>query len=133
MDRIIDIGNLVACGLLAAGALWAVLSPRVQDGIVIKIGLGAMSLGFAALGFAALGAALADGRELQHVGRALGLVHLGLLVVAAGIGIRWKRAGRVYRIDEWITPPTVAIHRPERKPPGGSTLEMEDAQRGSRL
>ena len=128
MDHIIAIGNLVACGLLAAGALWAVLSPRVQDGIVIKIGLGAMSLGFAALG-----AALGDGRELQHVGRALGLVHLGLLVVAAGIGIRWKRAGRVYRIDEWITTPTVAIHRPERKPPGGSTLEMEDAQRESRL
>lgn len=128
MDHIIAIGNLVACGLLAAGALWAVLSPRVQDGIVIKIGLGAMSLGFAALG-----AALADGRELQHVGRALGLVHAGLVLVAAGIALRWRRAGRVYRIDEWITPPTVAIRRPERKPPGGSTLEMEDAQRGSRL
>lgn len=128
MDVIIAIVNLWACVALSAGALWAVLSPRVQDGIVIKVGLGAMSLGFAALG-----AALADGHELQLVGRALGLVHLGLLLVAAGIAIRWKRAGRVYRIDEWITPPTVVIRRPEPAAPGGSTLDMEDAQRGSRL
>lgn len=128
MDRIIAICNLTACALLAAGALWAVLSPRVQDGIVIKLGLGAMSLGFAGVGMV-----LADGRDLLVVGRALGLVHAGLLLVAAGIALRWRRAGRVYRIDEWITPPTVVIRKPERPPPGGSTLEMEDAQRGSRL
>lgn len=128
MDRTIALCNLVACGLLAGGALWAVLSPRVQDGIVIKLGLGMLSMGFAALGMA-----LADARELQVVERALGLVHVGLLVVAAGIAIRWRRAGRVYRIDEWITPPTVVMPRPENRMVGTSTLEMEDAQRGSRL
>ena len=83
MDRIIDIINLGACGLLSCVALWAVLSRRVQDGIVIKVGL-------------------------------------GLLLVAGGIALRWRKAGRVYRIDEWLTPPTVR-------------MERDDLPRGSRL
>lgn len=129
MDRLMSVINLAACGLLSAAALWAVLSPRVQDGIIIKLGLGMLSLGFAAVGLA-----LAGDRPLVAVERALAFVHLGLVVVAAGIGIRWRRAGRVYRIDEWITPPTVAIRRPpDPAPAGGSTLDLEDAQRGSRL
>lgn len=127
MDRLMSVINLAACGLLSAAALWAVLSPRVQDGIVIKLGLGMLSLGFAAVGVA-----LAGDRPLVAVERALAFVHLGLLVVAAGIGIRWHRSGRVYRIDEWVTPPTVAIRRPSPDP-RATGIDLEDAQRGSRL
>lgn len=129
MDRLMSVINLAACGLLSAAALWAVLSPRVQDGIIIKLGLGMLSLGFAAVGMA-----LAGDRPMVAVERALAFVHLGLLLVAAGIAIRWHRTGRVYRVDEWINPPTVAIRRPpDPAPAGGSTLDLEDAQRGSRL
>lgn len=124
MDRIIDILNLVACALLGCLCLWAVLSPRVQDGIVIKLGLGCL-----ALGFFGLGTMLAEDQPGWLLERAIALVHLGLLVVVAGIALRWRRAGRVYRVDEWITPPTVA----QRQVPFGSTLAMEDEQRGGRL
>ena len=40
MDELIDWLNVAACLVLALGCLWAVLSPRVRDGIVIKCGLG---------------------------------------------------------------------------------------------
>lgn len=125
MDRVIDLLNIAACGLLSTGCLWAVLSPRVQDGIVIKLGLGLLAAGFFGVGMA-----LAGERPQFVIERALALVHLGLLVVGAGIALRWKRAGRVYRVDEWITPPTVAQRKPQHF---GSTLAMEDEQRGGRL
>jgi len=95
MDRVIDLLNIAACGLLSTGCLWAVLSPRVQDGIVIKLGLGLLAAGFFGVGMA-----LAGERPQFVIERALALVHLGLLVVGAGIALRWKRAGRVYRVDE---------------------------------
>lgn len=125
--------NILACSLLALAALAVALSPRVRDGVVIKSGLGLMSVGFLGV---AMALASAEGFDWVVAIRGLSLVNGGLLLVAAGVAIRWRRAGRVYRIDEWITPPTVAIRRPPDAPPaGGSTLDLdlEDAQRGSRL
>lgn len=117
MDRIIDVINVAACALLACAALWAVLSPRVQDGVIIKSGLGLLAFGFAGVGLA-----LAGEKPLFVLERALSLVHLGLLVVALGIWLRWRRSGRVYRIDEWVTPPTVAIRRGVGADPADSRM-----------
>lgn len=124
MAQPIELLNLIACGLLSTAAMWAVMSPRVRDGIVIKSGLILLSIGFAAVG-----AALAQERTVTEIGRALSLVHAGLLTVVVGIFLRWKKTGRVYRIDEWINPPTVEVKRAERD----EVLDLEDAQRGSRL
>lgn len=103
MDELIDWLNVAVCLVLALGCLWAVLSPRVRDGIVIKCGLG-----LASLGFAALGAALADDLSPVVVERALGLQHAGLLVIAAGVAWRWWRSPTpLRRLADWVTPPTV--------------------------
>lgn len=114
--------NLAACVLLSLAALGAALSPRVRDGVVIKVGLGLMSLGF--LGVAAALAA-ANGFDWVVAIRGLSMVNGGLLVVVAGIGLRWRRTGRVHRIDEWINPPTVAQ--------AARRVDAEDLQRASRL
>lgn len=103
---ILDVLNVAACALLSGACAWAVLSPRVQDGIVIKLGLIAMQLGLMGLG-----AALAVDKEPAVIDRTLALLNTGLLTVAVGVWLRWRRAGRVYRIDEWVTPPTTAMRR----------------------
>jgi len=111
--------TVAACIVLALMALWAVMSPRVQDGLVIKVGLGLMALGFFGLS-SALGRV--EGFHWQGLIRALACNLAGLQVVAIGIAWRWYRRGRIYRIDEWITPPTVV-----------QRVDIDDAHRGSRL
>lgn len=120
--------NILAAGAVVGACMWAVMSPRVRDGVLIKSGL--MLLALSAF---ALASALGQGALSAQMLAVVTLGNVGTLLVASGIALRWRRAGRVYRIDEWITPPTVVIRKPERPTPGGSTLEMEDAQRGSRL
>ena len=112
MDDMIDLLNVVACMLLCLAALWAVLSPRVRDGIVIKLGLGLL-----ALGFFGVGVTLAGDLQAWVLGRALGLVHLGLLIVAGGLAWRWRHGGGIYHVDDWMSP------RP--------MIEAEDSARGA--
>lgn len=120
MDRVILVLNVAACALLASAAAWAVLSDRVRDGVLVKAGLIGASLGFGAVGLL-----LAAGEGGQSLGRALGLLHGGLLLVAVCVAIRWRRTGRAYRVDEWINPPTVAQ--------AARRVDAEDLQRASRL
>lgn len=106
MDDLLLTFNAAACVLLAAVATWAVLSPRVRDGIVVKLGLI-----LAVQGFAGLGAALAMGLPVIVWVRALALLHAGLLVVAAGVWWRFRQArGARRRASDW--------------------MDLEDARRG---
>ena len=47
MDEVVTIFNATAAAALAVALGWAVLSHRVRDGVVIKLGLICMALGFA--------------------------------------------------------------------------------------
>lgn len=100
MDALIAAFNAIAYAVLALATAWAVLNPRINDGVVIKAGLI-----FMALGFSATAVALADGQtcsDLHVLGRAELLIHSGLLVV--GLGFAWRiRDGRRRRrrVTDW--------------------------------
>jgi hypothetical protein len=64
---------------LSAFAGWAVMSPCVRDGIVIKIGLALVSLGFLGAFFLGVEPAGAGPLVFAHA-----LISLGLLICAAG-------------------------------------------------
>jgi hypothetical protein len=92
MDTLIHWVNLVVCAVLALALATAVLSPRVRDGIVMKLGLMSMSLGFAITAYR-----LWDGwdcSDLQAEGRALAMIHIGVLLAALSYALR-SRGGRL--------------------------------------
>jgi len=100
MDALTSWLNAWTCAVLAIIFGWAVLSPRVHDGVIIKAGLISMALGFAATAWA-----LADGQscdDLHVLGRAEMLIHGGLLVVMFGFALR-TRGGREKRrrVTDW--------------------------------
>lgn len=89
MDELITIFNATAAAGIALALSWAVLSHRVRDGVVIKLGLICMALGFGALSWH-----LVDGlgcMDLHAISRAHALVHLGLGVVLVGLLVRAAR------------------------------------------
>lgn len=94
MYDIYTVFNIVACSVLAGALGWAVLSHRVRDGIVIKLGLICMALGEGVLAWH-----LVDGlvcSDLRATNNAQALVHLGLALVLVGY-LRHLRAGRGVR------------------------------------
>ena len=91
MDTIVSYINGAASAFLAIAAAFAVLSPRVRDGVLAKLGLIAIAVGF---GVAAV-VLLADrGCEAApSIGRAHLLVHVGVTVVVAA----WVWRSRLHR------------------------------------
>ena len=86
MDTVIANINALLSLLMAGVIVWAIVSHRVQDGIVIKLGLVAMALG---LGFAAV--RLLDGlacNDLLYLTRARLLTNLGIIL--AVVGCAWR-------------------------------------------
>lgn len=97
MDAIVLCINVAACLVLAVLASWAVMSPAVQDGVVIKVGLVLI-----ALGFAATAAAMVDDRTWA-LPRSLLLIHCGGLVAAFGYWWRSHRhRRRKRRRTDWM-------------------------------
>lgn len=85
MDAVAVLNGVGACGL--SGLIgWAVLTPRVRDGVVVKAGLILMALGLMALGLQQL----AGVTDAARMGRALLLLFAGMSVVAGGV--LWRRA-----------------------------------------
>lgn len=83
--------NAVVSAALAAVLAWAVMSPAVRDGIVIKAGLIAMSLGFAGV------SVMSWMQTWWALPRALIILHLGLLVLGLGYWSRTRKAGHPLR------------------------------------
>lgn len=82
----VSLVGAVFFGAIALALLWAILTPSVRDGIVIKTGMI-----FALMGSGSLGLRLLrDGPEAQDVQRSMILMAVGTVVV--GIGIVWRRA-----------------------------------------
>lgn len=86
MDDIITMTNVIFRFAMAAFFAWAVLSHRVFDGIVIKLGLIIMSMGF--FGSAAIMAAGDTWRTFPSMMRAELMIHGGLFVVL--MGVYWR-------------------------------------------
>lgn len=90
MDTLIALVNALASGLIALTLVAAVLSARVHDGIVIKIGLIAMAIGFGSLALRMLD------QSLYGIERSLILINAGIAVVI--IGYLWRKARRGHRL-----------------------------------
>lgn len=105
MDNFLALINGAACGLISIALLGAILSERVQDGIVIKVGLICMALGFGSISLR-----LVDGvgpAELLGLERGLLLVNAGVAVVIFGYLSRKARRDDPFpMIDRaaWLPP-----------------------------
>jgi len=98
MDTILKLLNFLSCGLIAIALIGAVLSPRVHDGVIIKVGLCSMALGFGslAIGF------LFDTANMVSIERSLLMVNAGIAVVILGYIIRRMRSRHeLRRVTDW--------------------------------
>ena len=96
METVLRLLNSSACGLISLALIGAVLSPKVHDGIVIKIGLITMAAGFGAMALRAFG----DLMEPAGVQRALMLINSGVAVVIIGYLLR-KAKNPKDRLTDW--------------------------------
>jgi hypothetical protein len=100
MNLLLTWANASICGLLSMAFLAAVLSPKVHDGIVIKVGLI-----FQAAGFGSMSLRLFDGvrcEEVLGLERSLMLVNAGIVVVILGYLMRKARVHHpVRRSTDW--------------------------------
>ena len=89
MDELVTVFNATTAAVIALVLSWAVLSHRVRDGVVIKLGLISMALGFGALSWQ-----LVDGMgctDLRPLNNAHALVHVGLAIVLVGYLLRTRQ------------------------------------------
>lgn len=102
MEFLLSWINGAACALISMALIGAILSPRVHDGIVVKIGLISMATGFVAIALRLFEGINAD--EVVGLERALLLVNSGLAVVIIGYIMRKARAHHpVRRIEDWVS------------------------------
>lgn len=98
LDTFTSIINAAASGLIALALLGAILSPRVHDGVVIKVGLICMAAGFGAVALQ-----MTDGPNTTGLQRAILMINTGIAVVV--IGYLW-RVGfahhRLRRTTDWV-------------------------------
>lgn len=93
--------NTFTALFLAGACFWAVMSPRVRDGIVIKVGLILMAVGYMVIAHA-----LTDGMDCSDVrglARAALLTRVGLLIVLGGW--YWRstmRKRHLGRMSDWV-------------------------------
>lgn len=101
MDEIIVTFNTAFSGLFALFLMWAVLSRRVKDGVIIKAGMICM-----AFGFLAKVPSLYDGfqrSDMIGLTRANGLIHVGIIIVVLGYVVRTKAgAMKQRRRTDWV-------------------------------
>jgi hypothetical protein len=95
MDDFLALINAAACGFISVALLGAILSHRVRDGVVIKVGLISMAMGFGSISLRLLNGIGPD--ELLGLERGLLLVNAGVAVVIFGYlhrkaeGALWER------------------------------------------
>jgi len=93
METLLSWINALACGLISLALIGAIVSPRVHDGVVIKIGLICLALGFGAIAPLLLSPDMLPFRTLG-MERALMLVNAGIAVVIVGYLMRKARTQR---------------------------------------
>ncbi len=96
MDQLIAYFNSAASAILACVIGWAILSHRVKDGVVIKIGLIVMCTGFVGTSYLLLdGVCMEDAYGLN---RAEALVHVGMVIVLIGYALHRRRGRTLFDI-----------------------------------
>jgi hypothetical protein len=100
MEFALSMLNMAACGSISLLLLVAVLSPRVNDGVIVKLGLIVMCLGFGSVALRmADGSSAGDGIGL---GRSMLLICAGIAVVMLGYLTRAFRAHHpLVRATDW--------------------------------
>ena len=97
---LIQLFNTAVQLTLAMVAGWAVMSPRVNDGIVIKIGLVFISIGFMASVLLAL-----EPQGERALATAHACVHAGMLI--CWVGYLWRKVygkdRRYKRMSDWVS------------------------------
>lgn len=116
LDQLIKLTSAAAFAAITLVLLYAILSPRVHDGVIVKAGLIVMAAGYgckAALLWGALPPLV------MPLLRAQSLVNLGLAVVLVGYLLRSRREGHpVRRRRDWIEGrERRAVPREPRLPP----------------
>lgn len=100
MDLAFQLFNAVACACITMALIGAVLSPKVHDGIVIKVGLSSMALGFGSLALRMFD--ITSPVDLSGLARSLLLINAGIAVVIVGYLVRHAKAGHsMRRITDW--------------------------------
>ena len=98
MDYLLSTMNAIACGLISFALIGAVISPRVHDGIIIKVGLSSMALGFGSIAVALL----FDIANVVSLERSLLMVNAGIAVVILGYILRRMRSRHALRrVTDW--------------------------------
>jgi hypothetical protein len=99
MNDAIAIINALSSGIIAIALIAAVLSTRVRDGLIIKVGLCSMALGFVVIALHMLKIA---GADVQGLARAMLLINSGITVVIIGYLFRTRNSGHALRrITDW--------------------------------
>jgi len=100
MDLLHSWINAAACGLISVALIGAILSPKVHDGVVIKIGLICLAAGFGAIALRLIDGIGPD--EVVGLERSLLLVNAGIAVVIVGYLMRKARRHHpVRRSTDW--------------------------------
>lgn len=100
MGLILSATNAAVCGLLSFLLVCLVLSPKVHDGVVMKIGLSVMAVALAFAGYFSMDPDVTcDGQRFQGAFLLLGI---GSVIVIAGYLWRTYRAGHpMSRRTDW--------------------------------
>ena len=100
MNYLIESVNALGCGLISLSLMWAILSPKVHDGVVIKIGLIGMALGFGSIALRLVGGI--QPHDIPGLERSLLLINAGIAVVIVGYLMRKARSGHsARRSSDW--------------------------------
>lgn len=112
LDRFINMVNFFFCFLIFTGLTWAVISKRVKDGIVVKLGLIMMSMGFAGLAYH-----MWNGHNFSDVvpiQRAMLMIHAGMGIVFIGVLFKSTLSRHpVRRASDWVDSSLVQESKPE--------------------
>lgn len=100
MDLLLSWINAAACGLISLALVGAILSPKVHDGVVIKVGLICMAAGFGAMALRLLEGIVPE--QVVGIERALLLINAGVAVVIVGYLMRKAKVHHpVRRSTDW--------------------------------
>lgn len=109
MDVLVSIINAIASACIAATLIAAMLSKRIHDGVIVKVGLGCMALGFVVCTLHMLRIGMTDIVGLE---RSMLFINSGIAVVIIGYVSRCRGAGHALRrLTDWTD-----IEGPESRP-----------------
>ena len=84
---------------LAMVIAWAIMSHKIKDGVIVKIGLICLSLGFLAAWLLTLQSNYRDGDAMEAVHS---IIYIGMVICACGYLWRTRFTKQGRRANDWI-------------------------------